>query len=186
MPFSKDLLTGASGNQGAGAFYEYQIEQSARFDRASSSYLYYSVPSGAATDAAWTVSMWIKRGQLGIGDATLLGNSGGWMRVKFTSADILSERMIEISKFLKDKKSNILLQVHDEIICEIHDSELETIPFDIRSLLEINTLNIPLSVDMEICNPSWATKKDFKLPTLEDYIDWDDATIMDSEGIEWK
>ena len=94
--------------------------------------------------------------------------------------------MIEISKFLKDKKSNILLQVHDEIICVIHDSELETIPFDIRSLLEINTLNIPLSVDMEICNPSWATKKDFKLPTLEDYIDWDDATIMDSEGIEWK
>ena len=106
--------------------------------------------------------------------------------VQGTSADILSERMIEISKFLKDKKSNILLQVHDEIICEIHDSELETIPFDIRSLLEINTLNIPLSVDMEICNPSWATKKDFKLPTLEDYIDWDDATIMDSEGIEWK
>ena len=88
MPFSKDLLTGASGNQGAGAFYEYQIEQSARFDRASSSYLYYSVPSGAATDAAWTVSMWVKRGQLGIGDATLLGNSGGWMRAKISSSDV--------------------------------------------------------------------------------------------------
>ena len=88
MPFSKEMILGSSGNQGGGAFYEYQIEQSARFDRASDSYLSYSVPSGAATDAAWTVSMWVKRGQLGIGDATLLGNSGGWMRVKINSSDV--------------------------------------------------------------------------------------------------
>ena len=39
-----------------------------------------------------------------------------------------------------------------------------------------NTLNIPLEVDMEICDPSWAIKKDvadkdkFK---LEEHIDWD-------------
>ena len=106
--------------------------------------------------------------------------------VQGTSADILSERMIEISSFLKDKQSNILLQVHDEIICEIHDSELETIPFKIKDLLEINSLDIPLSVDMEICSPSWATKKDFKLPTIDDYIDWDNATIVDVDGIEWR
>ncbi len=105
--------------------------------------------------------------------------------VQGTSADILSERMIEIAKFLGDKESNILLQVHDEIICEIHDSELETIPFKIKDLLEMNSLDIPLSVDMEICEPSWATKKDFKLPTLADYIDWDDAVTIDMEGIEW-
>ena len=37
MPFSKDLLIGASGNQGAGVFYEYQIEQSIRLDRSTSS-----------------------------------------------------------------------------------------------------------------------------------------------------
>ena len=93
--------------------------------------------------------------------------------VQGTSADILSERMIEIFSFLSDKKSKILLQVHDEIICEIHDSELETVPFKIKDLLETNSLDIPLTVDMEICTPSWATKKDFKLPTLDDYIDWD-------------
>ena len=49
----------------------------------------------------------------------------------------------------------------------------------------MNSLDIPLSVDMEICEPSWATKKDFKLPTLADYIDWDDAVTIDMEGIEW-
>ena len=30
MPFSKDILMGASGNQGAGEFYEFQIPRSLR------------------------------------------------------------------------------------------------------------------------------------------------------------
>ena len=43
-------------------------------------------------------------------------------------------------------------------------------------MLQVNSLDIPLYVDMEICNPSWATKKDFvysKPKGVEDYIDWD-------------
>ena len=105
--------------------------------------------------------------------------------VQGTSADLLTERMIEIFKYLESKKSNILLQVHDEIIVEIHDSELDTIPFKIKELLEQNSLNIPLKVDMEICSPSWATKKYFEVPTLEDYIDWDRASQEDEDGVSW-
>ena len=37
MPFSKDLLIGASGNQGGGQFYEYLIEQSVRLQRSTTS-----------------------------------------------------------------------------------------------------------------------------------------------------
>ena len=96
--------------------------------------------------------------------------------VQGTAADILNERIIEVHKYLEDKTSSILMQVHDEIICEIHDSELETIPFKIKELLETNSLNIPLAVDMEVCEPSWATKRDFQVAQvsdkLEDYIDW--------------
>lgn len=92
--------------------------------------------------------------------------------VQGTSADILSERMLVIDDYLLDKKSNLLLQVHDEIICEIHDSEFNTIPYKIQSLLEENTLGVPLKVDMEVCSPSWATKKNYKPAELEDYIDW--------------
>ena len=95
--------------------------------------------------------------------------------VQGTSADILNERMVKVYDYLKNKKSNILLQVHDEIICEIHDSELREVPSEIRRLLEENSLGIPLKVDMEICEPSWASNKDFETPvevTLEDYIDW--------------
>tara|TARA_R100000353_G_scaffold49463_4_gene39295 strand:- start:566 stop:1309 length:744 start_codon:yes stop_codon:yes gene_type:complete len=74
---------------GAGGFYDYQINQSVRFDRGSSSYLYYAVPSGAGTSTNWTASMWMKRGNLSISDPTLLGNSGGAMRVKIDSSDNL-------------------------------------------------------------------------------------------------
>tara|TARA_R100001129_G_scaffold173969_1_gene145975 strand:- start:6388 stop:7743 length:1356 start_codon:yes stop_codon:yes gene_type:complete len=97
--------------------------------------------------------------------------------VQGTSADIMSERMIEIHKYLKDKKSNLLLQVHDEVICEIDKDEVQEVLPKIRELLKVNTLGIPLDVDMEVCEPSWATKKDAsKLITTEqeseDWVEW--------------
>jgi DNA polymerase-1 len=99
--------------------------------------------------------------------------------IQGTSADLLSERMIVVSEYLEDKKSTMLLQVHDEIICEIHKDEAhEVVPY-VKKLLEINSLNIPLQVDLEVCDPSWATKKDFVLTetpkpdTISSYIDWD-------------
>ena len=96
--------------------------------------------------------------------------------VQGTSADIMSERMIEIHKYLENKKSNLLLQVHDEIICEVHKDEVQTVLPKIRDLLKTNTLDIPLDVDMEICSPSWATKKDasdlITTTTEQDWIEW--------------
>jgi DNA polymerase I len=92
--------------------------------------------------------------------------------VQGTSADILSERMIEVDKYLADKKSNILVQVHDEIICEVHDSELNDVTPDIQNLLQENSLGIPLEVDVEVCKPSWATKVDFEPNIEEPKIDW--------------
>ena len=83
--------------------------------------------------------------------------------IQGTSADIMSERIVEIHDYLKDKKSNLLLQVHDEVICEIHKSELDEVAPKIKELMKENTLNIPLGVDMEVCKPSWAVKEDYKL-----------------------
>tara|TARA_R110000824_G_scaffold84858_4_gene211332 strand:- start:11526 stop:13499 length:1974 start_codon:yes stop_codon:yes gene_type:complete len=99
--------------------------------------------------------------------------------IQGTSADLLSERMIAVSEYLEDKKSIMLLQVHDEIICEIHKDEASEVVPAIKELLEENSLNIPLHVDLEICDPSWATKRDFVLTELlepdiiSNYIDWD-------------
>ena len=99
--------------------------------------------------------------------------------VQGTSADILNERLIKISEFLVDKKSRMLLQVHDEIIFEIHDTEMESIIEPIVELMQSNRLNIPLFVDQEICTPSWANKQEVsdwladRKNDLSQYIDWD-------------
>ena len=92
--------------------------------------------------------------------------------------------MIEVHKFLTGTKSRMVLQVHDEIICEIHQDDILLVE-KIRDILQENSLGIPLVVDMELCEPSWATKHDFqihdgdvvygKLPIsvpVEEYIDW--------------
>ena len=83
--------------------------------------------------------------------------------IQGTSADIMSERIVEIHDYLKDKKSNLLLQVHDEVICEIHKDEVDEVAPKIKELMKENTLNIPLGVDMEVCKPSWAVKQDYKV-----------------------
>jgi len=70
MPFSKDILAGSSGQGGASGFYDYEIEQSVRFDRADDSGLQWggtgSDTLGTPTNAdKYTWSAWIKRGLLG-------------------------------------------------------------------------------------------------------------------------
>jgi len=105
-----------------------------------------------------------------------LGYKGVNYLVQGTSADILNERMIEVDAYLQETKSRLLLQVHDEVICEIHNDDLTTVPYTIKSIMEQNSLNIPLYVDMEICDPSWATKKELTIKEKYDIIndiDWD-------------
>ena len=94
----------------------------------------------------------------------------------------MNERLIEVHKALKGTSSRVLLQVHDEIICEIHESDIHTIPEQICDIMRVNSLQIPLQVDMELCDPSWASKIDMSkaltnghVPQqrVEDFIDWD-------------
>ena len=63
MPFSKEMILGSSGNQGAACYYSYQIEQSCRFDSGSSSSLSRTIGTPTNIDK-FTVSTWVKRGIL--------------------------------------------------------------------------------------------------------------------------
>ena len=68
MPFSKDILMGASGNQGAGEFYEHQITRSLRVpgdadNQSGLAFLSRTQPSGSPADGTKeTVSFWFKNG----------------------------------------------------------------------------------------------------------------------------
>ena len=111
-----------------------------------------------------------------------LGYKGINYLVQGTSADILNERMIEVHKLLQNYKSRLLLQVHDEIICEIHKDEINELPFLIRDLLIENSLGIPLEVDIELCNPSWAVKQDYtKLNSVETDIPVETLLTLDDK-----
>lgn len=90
-------------------------------------------------------------------------NSGNWnvrgfaertainMPIQGTAADIIKLAMIDIHTFLQQERlsSRMLLQVHDELIFEIADSEISYVPDKIKELMESAfTLAVPLDVDM--------------------------------------
>ena len=63
--FSNNLLAGAGGQaSGAAAFYDYQIEQSMRFDSASSTNMYLAGGDTSGNNDYWTFSFWYKGGSL--------------------------------------------------------------------------------------------------------------------------
>ncbi len=82
--------------------------------------------------------------------------------IQGTAGDITKEVMINLNKFLNNKKSAMLIQIHDEILFEIHNSETNIIP-EICKIMSINSLDVPLAVDIKRCIGSWGSKEDYVL-----------------------
>lgn len=75
------------------------------------------------------------------------------MPIQGTAADVIKLAMINIHNWLQesDFKSRMLLQVHDELIFEIHESELEEVPAKIVELMEgAFKMDVPLKVEAGI------------------------------------
>ena len=71
--------------------------------------------------------------------------------IQGSAADIIKIAMITIHKKLTDEnwKSKMLLQVHDELVFDVHNSELEKIQPMIKYEMEnAFTLNVPLTVEI--------------------------------------
>ena len=77
--FQNNLLAGAAGQAGAGAaaFYDYQIEQSVRFDHSSQSYMQLSNSDVSGNRRYFTLSVWLKRSLLYTSTYTHQGIIGG-------------------------------------------------------------------------------------------------------------
>ncbi|MDC0253961.1 DNA polymerase I [Bacteriovoracales bacterium] len=71
--------------------------------------------------------------------------------IQGTAADIIKMAMIDINKNMKEKglQSKMLLQVHDELIFEIAEDEIDVMREIVKSCMEgVVKLRIPLRVDM--------------------------------------
>ncbi|MAR76921.1 MAG: DNA polymerase I, partial [Rhizobiales bacterium] len=81
--------------------------------------------------------------------------------IQGTAADIIKRAMIRISKTMieKEVKSKMILQIHDELVFEVPDDEIEEMKNIVVSNMESAALplvnfKVPLKVDTKISN-SW-------------------------------
>jgi DNA polymerase-1 len=81
--------------------------------------------------------------------------------VQGSAADLIKVAMIKIAEFLKSNnlKTKLLLQVHDELVFEAPEMELDTIKDNVKLLMEkAIPLNVPVKVDIGI-GKSWLDAK---------------------------
>ena len=81
--------------------------------------------------------------------------------IQGTAADILKKAMVEIYREFNKRnlKSKMLIQVHDELVFNVLDTELDEVCEIVRDIME-NTfkIDVPLKVDIEIGN-NWYEAK---------------------------
>ena len=81
--------------------------------------------------------------------------------IQGTAADVIKLAMIAAFRKLREAglKSRILLQVHDELVLEVKESELETVQAILRESMEhVVELSVPLSIDIH-WGRNWAEAK---------------------------
>jgi DNA polymerase-1 len=81
--------------------------------------------------------------------------------IQGTAADIMKIAMIGVAKQLKERglRSRLILQVHDELLIEAHQEELEQVQeILVRQMEDAANLFVPLVVDMHTGN-TWYDAK---------------------------
>lgn len=81
--------------------------------------------------------------------------------IQGTAADVIKLAMIAAFRKLREAgvKSRILLQVHDELVLEVKESELETVQAILHEAMEhVVSLSVPLSIDVH-WGRNWAEAK---------------------------
>ena len=71
--------------------------------------------------------------------------------IQGTAADLIKQAMIRIHGHLKEKgwSTRMILQVHDELVFEVPEAELERVrPFVQEAMEDVYELDVPLKVDM--------------------------------------
>lgn len=96
--------------------------------------------------------------KMGQNDAQLLRAAAN-APIQGSSADIIKIAMVKLHEVLENYQARMLLQVHDELVFEVHPSEWEELQGKIRSTMEnaVN-LSVPLVVDLH-AGQNWMETK---------------------------
>ncbi len=88
--------------------------------------------------------------------------------VQGTSADIVKNRMVAVSEYLREEQclSKMIVPVHDEVIYYIHHSEEKMLVPKLKEIMEERCISTFLPVDVARGN-SWANKKEVCVNCLE-------------------
>lgn len=81
--------------------------------------------------------------------------------IQGTAADIIKKAMIDVYRELKkqDLRSRILLQVHDELLLEVVEEEIEIVTAILKEAMQQTvSLNVPLTIDVNT-GDNWAKAK---------------------------
>jgi DNA polymerase-1 len=74
-----------------------------------------------------------------------------------TAADLIKLAMIAVHEWLKQRqlKAKLIMQVHDELVLEVPDDELELVKTELPKLMcGVARLEVPLVVDVG-SGPNW-------------------------------
>jgi DNA polymerase I - 3'-5' exonuclease and polymerase domains len=79
--------------------------------------------------------------------------------IQGSSADIIKVAMIRLHDLLATRRANLLLQVHDELVFEVHPDEWDDLQPQIRTAMESAVdLKVPLKVEMH-AGQNWMDAK---------------------------
>lgn len=87
--------------------------------------------------------------------------------IQGTGADMAKTAILRCEKELEGKKSRLVSMIHDELVFEIHLSELDLIPKLHAHMENFPEFDIPIKVDIEYSETSWADKKPWRPELLE-------------------
>jgi DNA polymerase-1 len=68
--------------------------------------------------------------------------------IQGSGADIIKASMVNIWKRLKNKRSRIVLQIHDELLIEVHEDEIQEVIDIVKSEME-NTIKLSVPIKVE-------------------------------------
>ena len=92
------------------------------------------------------------------------------MLVQGTGAYYLKWKIVQVDKYLREHhcKSQLMMQIHDELQFKKHKDDDPQIFFDIKKIMETwEDAQVPIIADMEVTTTTWADK--YEVERIEDF-----------------